>query len=460
MALTVSNDGTQYLLSGVTRDPSVLAPLGRRYFRVGAHWIGFDDSFADPVIVRSYYDPTADPKVSLVHTARPAVFIGYLQFMQLSFRTMAIPPSVYGGRLADRQPYVYGDDYRFIDFMGPSDAKLRNITDPFYPFNALLVNGNLTQTSDFYNYPLENGSLCAPGDLGTGQSMVASLAGEISPGLVTPALITPYLTNDNLLVIYHPSATDLAAAEPYRIALTQLETAPLPDATSDPPPLQGLDETGVAAQALGEYVLLTLPDDEDFGDTLVISTQPGTNGATDIYVHLLSDYDTAGLTYNAGREALWRIREFQLEEGLVDSSMQLDEPAGRGMKGLWTPPYRLSTSEYALELRYWTLAVARRERALRSSPSRVFLSGVTWTALFQFDEDTGQLTFSAIGEPQPVASANVLPGLNSYTAARNSPRAPGQLIDVSNFTKAAMRRDNFAAGTKVRFVDASGTELS
>ena len=460
MALTLSYDGSQYLLSGVTRDPEVLAPLGRRYFNVGAHWIGFDDRFADPVIVRAYYDPTADPNVTRVHTARPAVYIGYLQFMQLSFRAMPIPPNVYGGRLADRQPYVYGDDYRFIDFMGPSDAKLRNVQYPYYPFNALLVNGGLTQTSDFYNHPLENGSLCAPGELGTGQSLVASLVGEISPGLVTPALISPYITADNLLVVYRPSTTDLAGAEPYRLALNQLKTAALPDALGDPPPLQGLDETGVAAQAIGDYVLLTLPDDENLGDTLCISTQPAGGGGTDIYVHLLTDYDTAGMSYDAGRAALWRIREFQLDQGWVDNSMQVGGSTGRGASGLLSPPYRLSPSDYVLELRYWTLAVAQRSRALRSSPSRVFLSGVTWTALFQFDEDTGQLAFSAIGQPQPVASAKMLPGLNAYNDAVQSPRAPGQVVDVSNFTKAAMRRDNFAAGTKLRFVDASGTELS
>jgi hypothetical protein len=445
MALTVSSLNGQYVVGGITRDTNVTAPLGREYYRVGPHLLGFDDNFAEPVIVRAYYDPTQDPVAALVYSRNAVEYVGYVQFMQLSFRGTPIPPDVYGGKLADRAPYVYGRDLRFLDFMGPADASLRGIYTPFYPYNALLAN-DIRTNSAFFQHPLPNGSLCSPGNLGTTQSLAASLFGEIAPGLVTPADLASVLTQDNQILVLSPTQQSLAQQEPYRIALNTLEGT---DA------LSGLDESQVAAQLIGDYVLLTLPDPEDLGDTLVISTAPGNNGGTNVVVHLLSDYDMADLFYNAGRLALWRIRQYQVDRGLVDStdlSMDLDQtPAARGRSGLYTPPFRFSPVEYAVELKYWTAAAA--VNTVGNRVTRYLLSGITWSALFQYDEDTGLMNFSTIKAPRLFDGYQLGPALSAFDNAKRSVNTASARIDTSNFTKAAMARDNFAGGSKLSFIN-------
>ncbi|HEX6872529.1 MAG TPA: hypothetical protein VF163_15640 [Micromonosporaceae bacterium] len=460
MPLTVSQAGGQYVVAGVTADPNVIAPLGRQYFAAGPHVIGFDDNFAEPVVVRAYYDPSRDLLATRLVERGSLQYIGYLQFMRLSFRGVPIPPDIYGGRLADRRPYMYGDDLRFIDFMGPSDAHLRNVTRPFYPFNALLVNGTLTDISNFFYHPLENGSLWSPRDLRrSDQSMAASLFAEIAPGLVTPAGVARCLTADNEILVLSPSATDLARNEPYQLALASLRSAPIPSAPTSGPPLAGLADSDIVARLIGEYVLLTLPDPEDLGDTLVISTRPRPGGGTDVVVNLLTDYDLEGMTGDVGREALLRIRDYQVEVGEMDTEDLPDAPL-YGRNGLLTAPFQLDPTEFAVELRYWTLAVAVRMLPDGIQTKTVLLSGLTWSALFQFDEDTGAMTFAAIREPSQVAEFPLRQGLRAFWTARDSPEAVNRHIDTSNFTMAAMRRNNFAAGHKLRFVDQSGVDLS
>jgi hypothetical protein len=461
MPLTVSGANGQYVVGGVTRDPGITSPLGRVYFSAGPHLLGFDDSFAEPVVIRAYYDPLQDPAAVRALAQGALSYVGYLQFMRLSFRGMPIPPDVYGGRLADRLPYVYGDDQRFVDFMSPSEAYLRGIYTPFYPYNALLVNDTATQNSDFFHHPLENGSLRSPGDLGDTQSMAASLFGEIAPGLATPADVKNCLTDDNMILVFSPSPAELSQSEPYRLALNRLKAQPLPSAPFGGAPLNGLDESGIAAQVIGDYVLLTLPDPEDLGATLVVRTRVPPGGGTEVVVHLISDYDMAAMVSDAGRAALWRIREYQIDKGIVDSNDLPEAPSGgRGHSGLLTPPFRLSPNEYALELRYWTLAVAVRGFGPGGRTSRHTLSGLTWSALFQFDEDTGSVTFAAIRRPKLIGAYALTAGLRAFSRARDSAFTRAQHIDTSNFTKAAMRRENFAAGNKLQFVDDSGAVLT
>jgi hypothetical protein len=450
VALTVQQSGGQYVVSGVTSDPSVTAPLGRVYFTAGPHIIGFDDNFAEPVLVHAYYDPAKDGAVTRARLRGTLDYVGYVQFMQMNFRGSPIPPDVYGGRLADRMPYVYGNDLRFVDFMGPAQANARSIVTPFYAYNAMLVNGNIRQNSDLFYHPLENGSLWSPEALGAGQSLVASLAGEICVSLATPADLAPYLTADNQLLVLTPSAEDLASTEPYRLALNSLESTPLPG--QDTPALAGLVEAQVAAQMIGNYVLLTLPDPENFGDTLVISTAPGLSGGTNVVVNQLTDYDMEDLFGYSGRLALGRIRDYQAAQGLIDSAdmMQLDAaPPSRGHSGLFTPAYSFAPTDVVLELRYWTAAVS----VGTSFTGRLFrhlLSAVTWTAQFQFDEDTGALSFSAVTQPTVTTDCPVTRAFLSFSRAKK--QYASATIDTSNFTLAAMRRDNFGAGTKLRFV--------
>jgi hypothetical protein len=450
VALTVQPSGGQYVVSGVTSDPTVTAPLGRVYFTAGPHVIGFDDNFAEPVLVHAYYDPAKDGAVTRARLRGTLDYVGYVQFMQMNFRGTPIPPDVYGGRLADRKPYLYGDDLRFIDFMGPAQASTRSVATPFYAYNALLVNGNIRTNSDLFYHPLENGSLWSPETLGAGQSLVASLAGEICVSLATPADLAPYLTPDNQILVLTPSAEDLASTEPYRLALNSLKTTPLLGDTT--PPLAGLDETQVAAQMIGNYVLLTLPDPENFGDTLVISTAPGANGGTNVVVNLLTDYDLEDLFGYGGRLALSRISDYQAAQGLIDSAdmMELDAaPAGRGHSGLFTPAYSFAPTDVVLELRYWTAAVSVGT-SFTGKLSRRLLSAVTWTAQFQFDEDTGTLAFAAITEPVLTIDCPLTSAFQAFIRANK--QNASATIDTSNFTLAAMSRDNFAAGTKLRFV--------
>jgi hypothetical protein len=395
MALTISQADGQYQVSGVTSDVSVTSPLGSRYFTVGAHLIGFDDNFEEPIIVRAYYDPSLDQLALNALQRGTLQYIGYVQFMQLSFDGMPIPPSVYGGKLADRQPYVYDNDLRLVDFMGPADAALRGIATPFYAFNSVLTNGSLRRVSDFFYFGPENGSLVAAGNFGPNQALVATLFAEIAPGLVTPAELSRTLSDDDIVLVLSPTAQELAHSEPYRLALTSLKTTAL--TRGEQPPLAGLDESKVAAQVIGDYVLLTLPDPEDLGDTLVISTRPR-SGGTDVVVHLIDDYTMTDLRQDAARSALLRIRDYELETGF--SSMRLAEgpPSGRGRSGLSAPPYQFSPTENALELKYWTLAVAVRTTGPTEALSRRALTGVEWSALLQFDEDTGAMTLARVSE--------------------------------------------------------------
>src|SRR3954469_4952115 len=125
MTLTPVRVDDYWYVTGVTSDASIQAPLGRQQFTVGAHRIGFDDRFAEPVIVRAYYDPDADRNAQRLK-ARPSWdkvdYIGYMQFVELCFDGVRIPPEVFGGRLADRKPYAHATkdypgapEYTFID---------------------------------------------------------------------------------------------------------------------------------------------------------------------------------------------------------------------------------------------------------------------------------------------------------------------------------------------------------
>ena len=454
------SDSNSYQIYGIARGSDAGAPLGRRYFQKGAHWIGFDDNFAEPVVVRSYFDPTQDPTaMSLARKDPPLAYIGYMQFMRMSFNGLTIPPEVYGGVLAQRQPYVYGAGQEMVDFMDPYQAKASRIKEPLYPYNAILVSGVIKDESSFFYQPLPNGSLCANDNLGATQSLVASLAAEITASLLDEETVENVVNDDNLLVTITPTSEQLAKYEAYQIAFDWLTTNPLPDSMEDTPFLDGVDKSQVAAQVVGDYVLMTMPDPEDLGDTLIVSTAASSSG-TQVVVHLLSEYEYVAMSTDAAREALWRIREYQLDQGTILRDEKVGTPpTGRGLSGLTTPPYTLSASTFSLELKYWTAAIGVRARDTRSSPRLTMLSCLEWAALFQFDEDTGLMTLAAIREPKLNDSFNPGPGYAQFVKARDEASDEDTLISTSNFTKAAMARDNFAAGNKLSFVNAACIEI-
>lgn len=452
MTVTVSDEPVNgsYRICGITNNSKYSALLGRRYFHVGAHWIGFDDNFTEPVVVRAYYDPS-DDSASWEEASR-LKYTGYMQFMQMNFRGMPIPPCVYGGVLAQRQAYVYGDQM-MVDFMDPKSASLREIPEPFYPWNGMLLTG-ISAVEDLYVQPLPNGSLCAYSkDLDPKQSVVASLAAEITASMVDEKVVKKAVSGLTPLATIPVTPEQLANAEAYQIAFDWLKTHPLPP---DSPFLAGVEKSQVAAQVVGNYVLMTLPDPEDLGDTLIVST---TASGTQVVVHLLSEYDFVAMSTDAARDALWRIKEYQLSQDRIIGGGIDRRPTGRGLSGLTTPPYSLSAADYSLELKFWTVAAGVRQRVLRSSPGPLMLSCLKWSALFQFSEDTGLMTLTAIREPTLAESFDLNAGVAQYIKARDAAAKIDSVIDTSNFTKAAMTRDNFAAGNKLSFVNASGTKI-
>ena len=443
MAVTTAKAGDRFVLQGVTSDPAVTAPLGRKYYEVGAHYIGFDDDLAAPVIARAYFDPAKH--TSFYGTRFDAFrYVGYCQIAQLSFRGVPIPPQVYGGLLGQRRPYLFGgDQYLFIDFMDPAQARANAIPLPLYPFNAKLVSGLITSTDDLYVHPRLNGSLFTH-KLGYGahQSLVASMAAEIAPGLVTPADVGEHLRAEGTrLVTIKPTKQDLAMAEPYQIALAFLMTQTPRGATA--PPLAGLDPHLIAGQVIGPYALLTLPDAELFGPTLVIHcSDPDPAGDVEIHIDELSDYAMTALTAKTGSAALWRIKRHLDSRGLHPDG--LEPPTGRGNSGLLAPPYAFAPDARPLQLTYWTCAVG-----VRSRDDAKVLSAVRWTAHFRFHQDTGEMVFSEITAPEEVHDFAWPLVHTAYKKALTA--AEGQLIDTSNFTLAAMRRDDFKAGLKLTF---------
>lgn len=471
MTLSVSDypvDG-QFRISGIARNPDLTGSLGRRYFRVGAHYIGFDDDCTRPVTVRSYFDPAQLAAAGRLKHPEEFERLGYMQFMRLSFAGLAIPPEVYGGRLASRQAYVSKEGEPFLDFMDPVDARTMSIQLPFYPYNAML-NAEIHSESELFTQPAANGCLYSPHPAeecgrDCDQSTVASLAAEIGAGLITPAGVRGYLSEGNKLVTIPARPGE----DGFRIALNYLRAVPLPG-RANPPLAADLEDSSVVAEAVGDHLLLTLPGGGELGDTLVVTSQPREDGGEQVVIHLLSDYDMAGLTADATRNALWRIEDYrQRHQNQKHATGRLRVPHGRGSHagsgsgahgaaGGAGSTQAASEGEFALELQYWSAVVGvQRGKSPRADPRYRMIDCITWSALFEFDEDTGLMTLAAIREPKPTGTFDVVSPIARFgRALRADPR---RIADTGYFTKAAMRRENFAEGTKLRFVNEAGQDI-
>ena len=448
MVLTPVQSNGQWFMHGVTQDPGVSSPMGRRIFRPGngPHFVGFDDNFTEPIIVRAFYDPSRDP---ITEITKPYEFAGYIQFMQLNFKGTPIPPEVYGGMLADRTPYSDASpDHHFVDFMGPKDVKLRGFYEPFYAYNGSLLDGTLRQISDFQRHPLPNGSLFYPQTTGPGLSLCASLSAEIATSLITESDIASWLTTDNLIYSIECSKQQLSQMEPYQIALNYLQQREL----------QGVGPADVAGQVVGQYVLISLPNYENMPPRLCISTRK--QGEKDfVDIHLFGYADVESLEEETTMEALARIYDFLEKKGIRYPGTSNNAPNGRGQGGLLAAPFKLNPAEFCIELKYWTLVFAKRTRILRNVPQFELLNGFTWSALFQYDDDVRGLTLSSILEPELVYAYDWPKPLQAFTSAISNQTLANISIDTSNFTKAAMRRDDLGTGVKLRFVNRSGTVI-
>jgi hypothetical protein len=454
MALQATQQDGLWAVTGLTRQNTPFT-MGRRLFQAGEHWVGFDDSFAEPLVVKALYAPSADQVYRL-----GASFVGYMQFAQLTFEGIPVPPSVYGGRLAERAPYVTSREhgYHWVDFMGPADANLRTprsgetqtgAFDPFYPFNALLVRGDLPNTGSLAQHPLPNGSLFYPGQTGANATLAASLTGEVAAGLKTEAGVQAVLDDDSIVATIAVTPQQLAASEPYRIAFDFLVKR------GD---LEGLELASLAGEVVGKFVLLTLPDPENEAPVLCVYSVVR-NLETYVVAHVLSEDEVDAMDEDAGTGALLRAYEYLKDAGLSSSAgddRMEPGPVPRGRGGLTSNPFP-SLSEFPFRLRYHTHAFAW-QRYQRSGSYFQPMSGFSWAVLFHFDEDTRRLLPAAVERPREVASYDFTTPLRQYYAALADPQLRTRTIDTSNFTRAAMLRDNLAAGTKLRFVDADGAD--
>lgn len=420
-------------------------PIGRFARTLGPHVVGFDDAFAEPLVMRAFYDLGAGPRGA--RRIFDLTFVGYVQLACLRFRGEWIRPSAYGGRLADRDVYLTSNGW-FVDFMGPADAALRGLREPLYAYNGMLTAG-VQRTADFYRHGLPNGSLFFVGARSPGQANYASIAAEVDTGLVTPANIEAYLDQDNVVRVIDGDPAAFAAAEDYRIALDTLSRTPGPGETA--PPLEGLAETGVVARVVGPYSLLTLPDDENLGPTLCVWRA----SPSQVVVNLLTNYDMEQIEGDAGREALRRI--VGSSRSTADA-MDVDLPAETtgapvlGRAGLLPEPIRVAPDEYVLSMDFVTVAVG-----YSAGGRRDVLDGFRWSVLFRFDEDDGTLRRTAVTAPAVAEVTDIEAPLLAFRQALDNPILRQATIDTSGFTKAAMRRDTFAGGRTMTLLPAPGS---
>jgi hypothetical protein len=464
----------QWGVTGISSEQGAPFPIGRRYFRPGngPHYVGFDDSFAEPVIVKAFYDPAAD--ADRLGKLGPDYYIGYMQFMQIGFIGQAIPPQVYGGRLADRAPYVTDSSggFQFIDFMGPTDAKLRSIINPFYAFNGALLTQVTPSPRDFAIHPRPNGSLYDPDIIDDNKSLCASLTAEVSTNLITAADLTDAISSEDPIFEVTCSAQQWANKEAYQIVLEYLrvvterrealaqtqgdQIVQHPVAQADD--LAGVDNSELVGQVIGEYTLITLPSDENLAPHLCVKTS---NSERKITVYLIDYYTMASLREDVVMRTLSNIDDYFQEKGIVvrPDSSRIQPTGTRGMSSLTPVPFKLSPENFFIALKYQTIAVACRPTKTRSAPGLDMISGFVWSAIFMFDEDSRTLTLSAIVAPEPLSSFDLRPLLDRYLLAVNDVDLSKATIDTSNFTKAAMRRDNFGAGVKLTFFNKSGQPI-
>lgn len=440
---------------GVVSDPAVpRPPLGRYCFRAGPHLVGFDDNFVEPIGVHAYYDLDQDPAAKAWLQHSECDMIGYVQICQLTFCGTPVHPAVFGGRLADRSPYVVPSTFCFVDFMGPSDVWKKFQSPPgmpFYPYNGILSDANIAM-GGFAIHPQPNGSMMKLANTPplANQSPCASLSADTAPGLLTPAKLETLVgKRAPLAIIPYPLGDNPPPA--YRVALDHLENQPLPAGAE--PPLKDLVESQLTGRVIGDFELLTLPDPEDLGATLCVRRP---NQCQYVIVHLLSFDDMSSLEAEATGETLKRLDDALRAEGLkVRPPTGVPGPGGRGRGGLSENPLSFGSVERVIELNYLTCIIGNRPYQFRCVEP---LSGFVWSVQLGYDEDIRRLRLTSVRQPSAPPALDrqlVQQACDQYLTAINLTQ-PYPVIDASNFTRAAMRRDRFAPDWKLQFVDQTG----
>ncbi|WP_285591197.1 hypothetical protein [Herbidospora sp. NBRC 101105] len=432
-----------YLKGVVAGDDEVY--LGRIARQVGDHWVGFDDSFAMPVM-RAFC--RAPEKLR----PEPYFHLGYMQFAQVNVYGVAVPPSVFVPHWKEREAYVWDEHtQQYLDFMGPAEARARDVSAPFYAFNGQQRKERLREEA-YYYHGRPNGSLLQINpfvpETGTGLSRCASIVCEVDLELLSGADVAELVKGWEPLVVIDRKTGE----EPYRTALTHLRANPLPDAEpedTDPVIDEIVGDSDIVARVIGEYVLLEMPDPEHLGSTLCVSAT-----TTKITVHALSAYDVKSARDRAVAE-MW--------DRLYDHLASVNSlPAGRVDKTGDLPCLRPRPGDFAVELRYTTVLAGLARRTVTRSTGggrREALSAFTWSALAQFDEVSGDFGLTAIRLPAEVGFS-MDPVSKMWLDVKTMSRYDGLSIDLSHFTRAAIARDGFASRGGLREVRPLDTVMS
>jgi hypothetical protein len=369
----IQKDGFDYIKKAA---PGQAAPalLGRSELcdKVGAHYFGFDDSFESPTIFSVYYDPD-DPE-SRIPRQQPLWYVGYMQFVQVRFRGIPVPPQDCGGVIADRAPYADAS-CRFIDFMGLADACARayqmpdqnfSRLDPFYAWNSAL----LTEIRDWQQltvFPQRNGVLLPPTPVPSvpvaAATRCASLIAEVAPGMLTSSLIDGLIAPgpqsasmvDRMVALDTDPSDDLVPPIPvnqtdhreaYEIALSAMSSQ-----------LAGLTYTDLVGQAVGRYALVTPPDDEEMPPTLCIWFQDTPQGRL-VRVRLIAWHEFESALATARARSLERMYYKTLDQS-SSKVMSIEAASGRGTGGLDALPVALWPTD--VEWEYTTCLFGHRQ---------------------------------------------------------------------------------------------------
>jgi len=462
MALIPSEENGMLWLKGVTADSSVLAPLGRFYWKIAPHYLGIDDSFREPVIVRAYYDPSQDERLLARLRGSGTLFVGYMQFMQVRFAGQVVPPQVYGGHLADHGPYATEDsNFQFVDFMGPAQAVVlrgnAGKLDPFYAYNGALLDGTIKGYTDLGTYPRRNGVFLLGQPLSgvPQQAHCASLVTALAPGLLTEAHVEQLLNEDNHL---RTIQGDLAHMEAFAIALNDMQARG---------ELTGLTNADISGRVVGKYALIELPNEEDMPPSVCVHVKDGK-----VVIHIIAYHELKAAEDAAVMDSLRRMAAYVEEKGQQDVPMEIDIAmdmapvgSGRGKGGLDALPSRFNRTGNIVEWSYTTFLFAKTQRmqtrAAKDDYDLSPLHGFSWSAIQTFDSDSRTLTLSSIKAPKELTTFDARPALLGYfktieSYSKNKHPAPN--IDLSNFTLAAMRLANLGdASIKLRAVNDNGT---
>jgi len=451
----IQNAETRYWsLNGVTTGGAA-ADLGRFFFQVGAHYIGFDDSFEEPVFAQIYYDP-ADLEAALrTYSPNDYWYAGYMLFVQARFRGQPVPPQAYGGHFADRGPYADSENC-FVDFMGPAQAAIHpNTIDgqdrplyPFYAWNSALFQ-TITRWEQLTKFGRNNGVLYSP--LGVNvvpaneQAHCASLIAEISPGFLTESVIDRLVSQgDSFEPIAVPPRNPPDLREPYEVAFDTLLS-----------PRQ-ITYPMLAGRAIGRYQLLTLPNFELMNPTLCVWGETGPNETRRVRARLIDWHELDSATRSEQAHALIRLYEATQSQNVMTDQPNLGVNAGRGAGGLDSPPIPLAAND--LVLRYTaSLCIqnkfARRTRSAGDDFEIREVESIRWDSAYTYDRVRGGFHFELVTPPQRVGF-DIAPPLASYSGEINRvlqlPESQRPDIDFSNFTLASMRRNNMASGIKLR----------